>query len=935
MTTIVHPTDDQVLNLLSNIEGIIGDYVNRYPGKNRTDTNSRWLEDWFIERSNYFLEHPGQAEISSTDLDELLADIIKDQVSVVKRPATIVSLWPHYFRGFRDLTTPINLSGRLVVIEGRNSSGKTSLAEAFEWLLNGQLVRRFFSDLGDAKELESCIGYQLKPEGERTWVEAQFLSTSGEPFKVKRLLIQDYGKEKSSMAESEFYVNDKMLNRQEEETFLDELIAGIPPVLMQHSLRTFVLSTPRQRRDYFERLLRLDEIADLIENTVVGDARLIEFPSPLGSVTWKAWEDLKVRVPQEHRRPLKRVEKSSQESIASDIETAFLNLARALFGITDTTLSFDETKRVVELIQQQKRAISFPLLEALRPKKTIDPQLLALFSEKSTEQNVNYLEKRHQVLIKTHKAAEKIGSAQLVISKTLEQLSKTGVVVEKAGSQSCPMCEFDTPTLSQERINKIRSWQPIQQAEQDAEANYLVSVGELRIKINDLVAARKGLIPDSPIESEWSEAVNSTSDPVKEAASKCKMALLGCIISVRTFDEVCDVLITSLSGEILCNHQIPQIKIHITNLNDSLGIVIDKAHEYLDNFTALENAVGKQAREDPEYNLREVWLLLVDDIDGLISDFLWEQSKKKAQEELEKTRLFLLATREKIIESRRIAFSDGMTGIWRKLRSDMYSSFSRLFIPPAKGKGLPLEIEVKAILDDGTQKKEVDALRVFSESQINILGIAAFSTRSKMLGHRLVILDDPVQSMDEDHFKTFCSQLLPELLISDGQVIILTHNDTFSREISYASIDLDGYVTMEVRHSKKEGCIIEEGNRRVPERLKKAEHLCEEGKCSDAWLTIRKAIERLYVVTYVKYGPKDFNPLTWLDQAAEYMWDNGQGNGVGAIIEKKMPGSGKRLKEILTMSVSGAHDKSAKGQTDITNAINDLRMTLNKLRIGG
>ena len=935
MAKKVHLTDDQVLNLLSNIEGIIGTYVIRYPGKNGTEINPRWLEDWFLERTKYFLEYPEVVELSSANLDELLEIIIKGQASVVKQPVTIASLWPHYFRGFRNISNPIDLTGRLVVIEGRNSTGKTSFAEAFEWLLNGQLVRRFYSDMGDAKELEGCISNQLRPEDEQTWVEAQILTTSGETIKIKRLLIQDYGKEKSSLAESEFCVNDKVLNRQEEETFLDELFAGIPPVLMQHSLRTFVLSTPRQRRDYFERLLRLDEIADLIEKTVVGDATIIEFLSPSGSVAWKAWEDLKDLVPQEHRKSLKHVEQLSRESITQGTETVLRNLARGLLGITDTTLNFDETKRAVELIQQQVRATSFPLLENLRPQKTIDPQLLALFSKEGIESYVNDLEQRSQELMQTNKIAEKIGAAQLVISQALEQLLNIGVVVEKTENQPCPMCEHDTPTLSLQRLKQIRSWQPIQLASQKAEEKYSSSVSNLVIKINELIDARKGLIPDIPDETKWLEAVNASPDFIKQTAFKCLNSLKVCVNKIQDFDVACEKLIAMFSIEASRNHDIVLANEHIITLNTSFAVVIEKAQEYLVGFTALENAVGKQAREDPNYNLREVWLLLVDNISGLTSDFLWEQSKRRAQGELESIREFLLAMRDKIIESRRIAFSDGMTSIWGKLRSDSYLAFSRLFIPPAKGKGKPLEIEVKAILNDGNQQKEVDALRVFSESQINVLGIAAFSTRSKMLGHRLLILDDPVQSMDEDHFKTFCSQLLPALLDSGGQVIILTHNDTFGREISYSSIDLDGYVTMEVRHSKREGCIIEEGNRRVAERLKKAERLCEEGKCSDAWLAIRKAIERLYITIYVKYGPKGFNPITWIDQTAEYMWDDGQGKGVGVIVEKKIPGSGRRFREILTMSVSGAHDKSAKGQTDITNAIKDLRMSLTQLRIGG
>jgi len=932
MRTKVHPTDDSILNLLSNIEGVIGDYVNNYPGKNRADQNPRWLEDWFVARSNYFLQHHEQLEISSTDLDGALADIVKKQVSVVKRPATIVSLWPHYFRGFRNPPDPINLSGRLVVIDGQNSSGKTSLAESFEWLLTGQLVRRCFSDLGDAEELESCIGNQLRPEDEATWVEAQFFTSSGEPIKIKRVLVRDYGKEKSSMAESEFFINDKPLNRQEEENFLNELIAGIPPVLMQHSLRTFVLSTPRDRREYFECLLRLDEIAELIEKTVIGDARLDEFPSSLGSLAWKAWEDLKDKVTPEVRKKIKRIEQSPRESLTPDIKTALTNIAHESFGITtDAMFSIDEVKREIESVQQQKRAKSFPLLENLRPKKVIDPQLLDLFAEKSTEQYFSDLEKRHQELLKANQVAGQVGAAQLLVSQALEQLSKIGVITEGTENQPCPLCEYDTPTLSQQRINEIRSWGPIRNALQAAQGEYSLIVGNLKTRLDGLITARMGLIPDVPDENDWTDALKSTSDLIKEAASSCLLALKDCIEKIHNFDNASQDINTALSGEAPLE-DIEKVRKYATTLNASLGIVIDRARDYQVSFTALEKIVGQEAREDSEYNFREVWLLLVNNVEGLASDILWEQSKRNAKDELERIRKFLLATRDKIIESRRNAFSDGMTSIWGKLRSDRYSAFNRLFIPPAKGRGLPLEIQVKAILDDGTQQKEVDALRVFSESQINILGIAAFSTRSKMLGHRLIILDDPVQSMDEEHFKTFVNQLLPELLGEDGQVIILTHNDMFARELSYswADKDVDFYITMSIEHRRKQGCVVEEGNRRVHERLEQAEKFAENGDLEKAWIAVRRSLERFYTLIRIKYGDPGFDHFSWRNSTGEDMWNQ----GVGCILENKGADT-KRLKDILVMTAAAAHDKKPCGKTDLFNSTQYIRGLAQNLKVAG
>jgi DNA repair exonuclease SbcCD ATPase subunit len=46
------------------------------------------------------------------------------------------------FRGFGDTATPITLDGDLLLFFGPNGFGKTSLAEAIEWLFYGTTKRR-------------------------------------------------------------------------------------------------------------------------------------------------------------------------------------------------------------------------------------------------------------------------------------------------------------------------------------------------------------------------------------------------------------------------------------------------------------------------------------------------------------------------------------------------------------------------------------------------------------------------------------------------------------------------------------------------------------------------------------------------------------------------------------------------------------------------
>jgi len=172
---------------------------------------------------------------------------------------------------------------------------------------------------------------------------------------------------------------------------------------------------------------------------------------------------------------------------------------------------------------------------------------------------------------------------------------------------------------------------------------------------------------------------------------------------------------------------------------------------------------------------------------------------------------------------------------------------------------------------------------------------------------------------------------LTHVLAEGFQVVLLTHNDMFAKDVSYCHYDRPGYVTMSMRLARREGCVVEEGNRRFSERLKLAEKKIDEGNLPEAWKFVRVAIERLYTVVYRKYGPSNFSPDSWQDQTAEYMWNS----GAGSIIEGKVPGLGSKLKDILDMSAAGGHDKPSRGETDLRNSIKLLKGLPSKLAVGG
>jgi len=926
-----HPTGDEALCLLARVPGAVGDLVRTYPGVRASDEVD-WLETWFQARATkYFNE-----TLSPSDEIQLPAPPPAAQGGLLAQPIRLVSIQPHYFRGFRDTPQPILIDSDLVVIDGRNTSGKTSLAEALEWLFTGCLSRRESMELGSPHELENCVSNQFRPDDDETWVSATFtsvISGKAETFTLRRVLKEDYGTTTTSRCLSILFMDDGELADREEREMLDRLFASVPPILMQHTLRFFVESPPRERRQYFERLLHLDELTSLVSKTVIGDARLPEFPSTTGSVALKTWDTLGAMVQAEpSKSTFRRTSRTTSNELHTGIAQSLTVIARhELPGIVGESSQFEEIGTTLAQEQSRSRQRSFPLLGQLRPQRVLDDQYQSAYAEEVARSSIN-VQEAWKAYEAGREAARSVGSDRIAISRALKILLDEKIIQREAAEQTCPLCAYqEVKTLSAGRVAEVESWMPVQQAESQARRELQKAMDSVLEVVRKAIREHDELLPMLPSAQDFEESLRETEEELgqavqglrkikeeddlrlREAKSSAREMLIKGII-LPTSQEECEAWIK----------QCRETAIGLENL-------VPAALRYRDALRTVEAAVGAAASVDPAYRLRESWLACFNNIAGIAADLRWEQAKRRAQRDLETVRNALMEYRKQFLESRRTAFNQGIETVWSALRADQYSSFSQLHIPPPSGRGFPVEIEVKAVLDDGRQQKEVDALRVFSESQVNALGIAAFVTRSTLLGHKLLIFDDPVQSMDEEHFRTFAEDVLTHVLDQGFQVILLTHNDMFARDVSHCHYDRPGYVTMSVRLSRREGCVVEEGNRRFSERLKLAEKRIDEGQLAEAWRFLRLSVERLYTVVYKKYGSPDFNPETWRDQAAEYMWNQ----GAGEIIEAKAPGLGEKLKDILEMTAAGSHDKPPRGETDLRRSIKLLKSLPSMLGVGG
>src|SRR5689334_23723998 len=95
------------------------------------------------------------------------------------------------FRSFGRAGQTVALPSQLAALLGANSQGKTSLAEAVEFLLTGQIVRRSLMASSQDEFADSLRNAHL-PHGTTSFVEAVVDCCDGVQRTVRRTLKTDY-----------------------------------------------------------------------------------------------------------------------------------------------------------------------------------------------------------------------------------------------------------------------------------------------------------------------------------------------------------------------------------------------------------------------------------------------------------------------------------------------------------------------------------------------------------------------------------------------------------------------------------------------------------------------------------------------------------------------------------------------------------------------
>lgn len=158
------------------------------------------------------------------------------------------------FRGFNEERN-IDFHDRLTLIYAPNSYGKTSISEAFEWLLYGMTSKVKKADYKE--EYKGSYRNSHLPESLNPFVKAIFVDDNGNETEFHGDLAEDG-------------IIQRFVNGQAVESWpLAHDISEVPrPFILQHALKYLLLVRPDERFREFAHLLGLEEL-DLFQRNVV------------------------------------------------------------------------------------------------------------------------------------------------------------------------------------------------------------------------------------------------------------------------------------------------------------------------------------------------------------------------------------------------------------------------------------------------------------------------------------------------------------------------------------------------------------------------------------------------------------------------------------------------------------------------------------------
>lgn len=663
---------------------------------------------------------------------------------------------------------------------GPNSKGKTSLAEAVEFLLTGRIARRELM-ASSQDEFADALRNAHLPSGQQVYIAANVIATDGSSHQVKRILTADYAKKQDCQSRLEI---DGKLAAEAGLAALGIALSQPPleaPVLAQHTLSYIFSVRPQDRATYFKALLEVTDLDD-IRNDIATLAS--ELTPPQDQILVKFDATLAV--------PALKSALSALATAVPDLATFIAKLDAAAHSLIlgtgeEPPATAGERLAAVERILNDRRSKTFPV-------KAFDHVRLPGWNEPAAPTWVildTYLSER-----------EKIDEATRQLVALFDEALKLPAISTTTDPIDCPLCATDTG-LTTERIRTIRAHVENAGDFKKAETAARSTLAQLSTAASSLAAAADAALPHF----------------LKQPGAKRRemgftTARLQLLLGERAEELLRPWLIRLrhlARASVLTGRKAQATKALVESQASAMSTALSPSTlrtAFADlSTTRTTFAAAIDAYEIPDEALRAALNELLDaqsDTTGwqdfldvarqpsaLRSALIERKARATVQKELDAALKQIDAAKEAVLDDKFADYSTLIQAWWERLRPDEPTFFSA--VQPRKG--AKRTIDFKAGLSpnpDRSAPKMRDVIAIFSQSQLHCLGLALFLARAQHEGAGFVVLDDPVLSSDEDYRVHFNTAVLTELLTLPVQVIVITqdHQTWKDLEIRYRHLGI-------------------------------------------------------------------------------------------------------------------------------------------------
>lgn len=699
------------------------------------------------------------------------------------------------FRSYGTESQRLQLDAPLAVVHADNSQGKTSLAEAVEFLFTGATSRRLLSG-GSLSEFQDALRNAHLPPAGRVYVELGLDVGSGTVRVLRRDLTCDY--RGASDCTSTLSVDGTRIDSVTDAglTLSDPPLAA--PVLLEHTLRYAVSAKPGDRSDYFKAVL---EVADLdVVRTEVSRLLAERDAAPRDPLLIKLHEAAGVPLFAATLDPLRR----ARDPVA--VEAALRAACHAAAPPVPLTAAgeplADAAARLREALQARQRDI-LPIadLRSTAPSDLTEPardpavQALAEPADRLLADAGEY--------VKRVRAVDAATAELLPLLQAALQVDRIAAI-DESGRADCPLC-LTPDSLTAARVAAIRA--------QVGDQQDLASAGlRAREQLRDL-SARAGTLARTaaaavPAASQWDRQQRD-----QRAATAVRLGAqegqLEAVLAVA--DQLAAVAENVGAAAVRSQHALSGLVAHTERLHELPEVDVNAAADALRGLSsafAPMSALHSRltAATEPVLNVVRPPLEAGSDTAGwaAVAD-LAEQPTQVLTALMQHDRRAAATTRlrqaarqidfgvQTVLDRRLLRMGGEIRRWWALLRPDELTTFDAVV---RRGTGRKyLDVTAALAPQRATAGVVRNALAVLSNSQLNALGLSAFLARCQLLSSPLIVLDDPVPGSDREHRNTFSSDVVAALLDGGQQVLVTTHDSELARQlqVSHQHLGVDEF----------------------------------------------------------------------------------------------------------------------------------------------